>query len=516
MNYKSYIADLHLNIHPNQLDLLEKWYEHSKKKSDFFTIAYYPYQMVDLENGYRTEEEIPETEMNEQWHRIAEFLRQKNKDDNFISFLGFEWQGAGLDGDHNIYFKDDFGPISMAERYQELVQKYKGTDTIGIPHHLAYSKGHRGKNWHTHDETFSPFVEIYSHHGSSESDQTPLLMERHIHMGPRIGGTTVMDGLKQGYHFGIIASGDNHDVPALVKNGRAGVWATEYTKEGLWDAFINRRTFGFTDSKIAVWTAIDDAPMGSIIPAINQPRQIDWQVEANGKIERIELYKNTQLEAIQIVKTFENTDDSEDSLTTFKFKFECGWGPNVKFFPTIFNKKWDGSLKTSGKILSVEPIFNSFENDFSIDENQRTVHFNCLSQKATGEDHWMRDASMKNEGFIVEIQADKNSPITLTVDGYSETYSVEQILEQSRLIIFEDEAKKLVFEKAGLVDFPRSDGWYHNAYKVKIYQGTPEVLYRTQGSFNLLEPTKGEDSYFIKVIQQDGQVAWSSPIWIQA
>ncbi|MEG0294305.1 hypothetical protein [Enterococcus sp.] len=513
MNYKSYVTDLHLNIHPNQLDLLEKWYEHSKKKSDFFTIAYYPYQMIDLKNGYRTEEEIPEAEMNEQWQRIAEFLRQKNQKDHFISFLGFEWQGSGLDGDHNIYFKDDFGPISMAQRYQELVQKYKGTDTIGIPHHLAYSKGHRGKNWETHNEEFSPFVEIYSHHGSSESDQTNLLMERHIHMGPRIGGTTVMDGLKQGYHFGIIASGDNHEVPALVKNGRAGIWATEYTKDGLWDAFINRRTFGFTDSKITVWTSIGDCPMGSIISATDCSKQLDWRVEANGKIERIELYKNTELEEIYVIK---NKNDYRSDLVTFKFKFECGWGPNVKFFPHIFQKQWEGSVETSGKILSVEPIFNSFNNDFTIEDNQKRVHFNCLSQKATGEDHWMRDASMKNEGFIVEIQTERDALITLTVDEYSETYTVDQILEQSHLIIFEEEAKNLVQEKTGLVDFPRSDGWYHNAYKVKIYQGTPEENYRIQGTFNLSAPSEGENSYFIKVIQQDGQVAWASPIWIRA
>lgn len=516
MKYQNYIGDLHLNIHPNQIDLLEKWYEHSKKKSDFFTIAYYPYQMVDLENGFRTEEEIPVSEMNEQWQYIADFLRQKNQEDDFVSFLGFEWQGAGLDGDHNIYFKDDFGPILMAERYQNLVESYKGTDTIGIPHHLAYSQGHRGKNWETHDETFSPFAEIYSHHGSSESDHTNLSMERHIHMGPRAGGTSVLDGLKKGYHFGIIASGDNHDVPALVKNGRAGIWATEYTKDGLWDAFINRRTFGFTDSKIAVWTAIDGAPMGSIIPKSDKQRQLDWEIEANGSVERVELYKNTKLDDIFIIKEDETVQTKENPLIKFKFKFECGWGPNVKFFPTIFQKEWLGSLQTAGKILSVEPIFNSFDNDYSIEENQQVVNFSCLSQKATGDDHWMRDASMKNEGFIIEIEAEKDSKITLIVDGRTETYTVEQLLDQSHLIVFEEEAKKLVQEKSGLVDFPRSDGWYHNAYKVKLYQGTPESQYNIKGSFNINEPSEGENSYFIKVIQQDGQVAWASPIWIQA
>lgn len=513
MTYQSYVTDLHLNLHPDQLALLEKWYEHSRKVSDFFTIAYYPYQMIDLANGYRTEEEIPVAEMAEQWETISQFLKEKQVEDDYISFLGYEWQGAGLDGDHNVYFKEDQGDILLLERYQDLVEAFKGQEVIGIPHHLAYSLGNRGKNWETHDESFSPFVETYSHHGSSERDLTQLAMDRHIHMGPRIDGTTVMDGLKAGYHFGLIASGDNHEVPALVKNGRAGVWAESYTKEAIWNAFKARRTFGFTDSKITVWSEIDGQPQGSLIPTNNSQRVLDVVICGNSKIERIELYRDTELTAVNLVPP---SNGQNGETVRFKFKLECGWGPNVKYFPEISEKTWQGRLKTSGKILSVEPIFNSFDNAHEIAGNQQGVNFSCKSQKAVGDDHWMRDNSMKNEGYIFEIEAPLASVLELELDGRQEVYSVSSILEGSQLIVYEDEAKALVSQKAGLRAYPRSDAWYHNAYKAKLFQGFIEADYQVKTSFEVSEPTVGERSYFVKVIQSDGQVAWCSPIWLKA
>ncbi|MGX7059837.1 DUF3604 domain-containing protein [Vagococcus humatus] len=514
MTYNSYITDLHLNLHPNQIDLLDKWYEHSKKVSDFFTIAYYPYHMIEVKNGYKTEEEIDFEKMHHQWGEIKKFLNKKNKEDNFISFLGYEWQGAGLDGDHNIYFQKDTGDILLPKRYEELVNSFKGREVIGIPHHLGYSVGNRGKNWLTHNEEFSPLVEIYSHHGSSEKDQTNLAMDRHIHMGPRVDGGTVLDGLKQGYHFGVIASGDNHEIPALVKNGRAGVWAESYTKESIWNAFKERRTFGFTDSRITVWTELEGHPMGSIISTNNKKSQMYVSIVANSCVERIELYKNTQLIDIYIPKS-SCKERSQKETVCFKFKLECGWGPNVKIFPNVYEKNWKGTLKTEGKIKSVESIFNSFDNTFNISTDQRTVDFNCKSQKNTDTDHWMRDGSMKNEGYIFEIEAPITSEIQIDLDGEKIIYSVLDILQKSHLFVFEKEARKLVKNLSDLQDFYRSDGWYHNAYKAKIYQGFVKEAYEVETYFEVVPPLIGEESYFVKVFQSDGQVAWGSPIWLK-
>ena len=51
-------------------------------------------------------------------------------------------KGAGLDGDHNVFFKNE-GPLVNPMRYSELYEELKEKDAIAIPHHLAYSLFHR-------------------------------------------------------------------------------------------------------------------------------------------------------------------------------------------------------------------------------------------------------------------------------------------------------------------------------------------------------------------------------------
>ncbi|MCI6273777.1 MAG: hypothetical protein MR611_03810, partial [Coriobacteriaceae bacterium] len=79
---------------------------------------------------------------------------------------------------------------------------------------------------------------------------------------------------------------------------------------------------------------------------------------------------------------------------------------------------------------------------------------------------------------------------------------------------FEDEAKELVRGASGIEEFYRGDAWYHNAYKLKVYQGFVCDLYEVSDSF-VVRPEAEEQSWFVKVVQADGQTAWASPIWIK-
>lgn len=89
----------------------------------------------------------------EDWEKVRQLAKQA-KAEGFSLFMGYEWQGAGLDGDHNICFldKDQIHPF----RYQELVKEFEGQEVIGIPHHLAYQPGSRGKTGIPTPLTFLP------------------------------------------------------------------------------------------------------------------------------------------------------------------------------------------------------------------------------------------------------------------------------------------------------------------------------------------------------------------------
>lgn len=509
MEYASYVTDLHLNLHPDQIDDLESWFDHCERVSDFFTLAYYPYQMVELAGGFGTEREMNPDLMREQWDRILAFLAEREERDGFVCFPGFEWQGTGEDGDHNVYFKTS-GEIALPARYEQLVERYRGQDVIGIPHHLAYSLGNRGKNWDTHDETFSPIAEVFSHHGCSERDMTSIPMERHIHMGPRVDETSVAAGLRRGAHFGLICSGDNHEVPAMVKYGRAGVWAREYSKDALWEALTSRRTFGFTGSRIDLWCEAEGHPLGSAFSTGSEKVDLEVSVRANSKVERVELYRNGDLHDVHVVRW--RAPRAEGQAVRFKFRVEFGWGPNVKYFPDQTERVWEGTLETSGSVVSVEPVFSSLDNRFEVVDD-RHVTFSAKSQKVGGT-HWVRDSSMRTEGYVFEVEAPLDGTVTMEVCGERFEWPVEKILAGSFLEVFEDEAKELIAKTAGIESYYRSDAWYHNAYKVKVCQGFASDLYEVEDSFRL-DVGDEETSWFVKVVQSDGQTAWASPIWVR-
>lgn len=518
--YTSFITDLHLNLHPGQIDELERWFEHCERVSDFFTLAYYPYHVVKVSDSFSTEAEIDPEPMREQWGRICDFLRNREESDGFVSLPGFEWQGTGEDGDHNVYFKTG-GDIELPARYQQLVEDYRGQDVIGIPHHLAYSLGNRGKNWATHDETFSPFVETFSHHGSSERGETSIPMERHIHMGPRVDETSVVAGIKRGYHFGIICSGDNHEVPAMVRYGRAGVWAADYSKDAIWDALVSRRVYGFTGPRVDVYAEAEGHPLGSVFSTASDEVAIDVRAAAASKVERIELYRDGDLADVRVVPWPElgaaGTPGAADAVASagatvrFKFRVEFGWGPNVKYFPEATSKLWQGSLETEGRVVSIEPVFSSFENRFEV-VGKRRVEFTAKSQKTSGT-HWMGDSAMRTEGFVFELEAPVDGDVRLSVSGRDFAWPVRKILAGSFLEVFEDEAKRLVEQAGHPAEFYRSDAWYHNAYKLKVHQGFLADQYEVATSFSVRTEAR-EHSWFAKVVQADGQTAWASPIWI--
>jgi hypothetical protein len=61
-------------------------------------------------------------------------------------------------------------------------------------------------------------------------------------------------------------------------------------------------------------------------------------------------------------------------------------------------------------------------------------------------------------------------------------------------------------------DLHRSAFKRFSAPKLKIHEIVPENAYAFSGEFK--EETEKGDFYFLKVTQSDGQMAWSSPIFI--
>jgi hypothetical protein len=515
-NDKLFWGDLHSNIHHNQIDEMEKWYEFAKEVTDFWAVAYYPYYMKKLDSGLGIEDIYDKETREKDWEIVKEFCREKDskagKDGNIPVFAGYEWQGSGLDGDHNVFYLENNGGLFVPLRYEELCSLLPLGKAIAIPHHPAYALGNRGKNWETHNPLFSPFSEIFSSHGSSESGYTDMHMLRHIHMGPRTGGTSVFDGLLNGHETGIIASGDNHSVPAMYGHGLMACYSEDNTKEKIWEAMLKKHVYGVTGNKIKLKYNLNDAMMGD---KINQkpPYEHVIETETGDALDRIELIRNGILEEVYT----HSGKWEEKEITgevTFKFRTEFGWGPDLRIYPDITKKKWSGSLTTSGEILSIEKCWTSYGQKLNWEEKNK-CSFELTTYKTSQSGKWMGPSPVTTESFIFEIKADIDSDIILETEGKVFKYSVRSILNNTQLISFEEESRELSKERFGFDSFYRNDNFHHNAYKVLIHRGTPEDGYKVCWKTVTTDKKKEKDFYLVKVFQRDGNIAWSSPIWVE-
>lgn len=508
MNTKILWTDMHSNLHHEVINELPKWTEQIRKTMDFWPFAYYPYYMKKDDSGLGVEDRYPLEDIQKDWEYIREFTNKINEE-GFPMFMGYEWQGAGKDGDHNVFFKDNHQQMEYPLRYEELVEAYKDVDAIGIPHHLAYQEGHRGKNWSTHNDKFSPFVEIYSSHGSSENDNGPIEMSRHIHMGPRTGITCVERGWEKGNRFGVIAAGDNHSCPGVYGFGYCAVLAKSNSKEDIWDAFTNKRVYGVSKDRIELDYTLDDALMGSSVKE-NKNAKLKLNIKGSNVIDRIEIIEdNIVTDMIPHTSTWERNELT--GTIRFKFQLELGWGPDRRIFPDIESRKWTGSLHTPGKLLSIEKCWSTFGQDLK-NVTDNSCEFDMTTYKTTASGKWMGPSAVTTEGFIFEIEDDIDSIVKLTIDGHDYELKIRDILYSSQLYPLLDEVSDLLKERFNFTEYYRSDSWWHNCYKIKVNQGAPEIAY-TRSIEKEIDTTKCSQVR-VRVWQKNGSVAWSSPIFI--
>lgn len=506
--YKVLWTDMHSNIHHNQIDDLDKWIKQMEDCMNFWPIAYYPYGMIDYNDKFQVEGILNEKDILSDWEKVRHACIQANQK-GFPMFMGYEWQGSGEDGDHNVFFLDNDQDMKFDLRYEDLVRSYEGVKAIGIPHHLAYQVLYRGKNWDTHNETFSPFVETYSSHGSSENDTNPIPMDRHVHMGPRTGETCVERGWEKGYKFGVIASGDNHSCPGVYGFGYCAVLARSNKKEDIWDAFINRRTYGVSKDRMLLDFTIDEHDMGETIPA-NEYSKLSFHIVGGDAIDRVEIIKDNQV--VQMIPHIMPYKEEINGTVKFKFKVEFGWGPDRKIFPDIDSKSWTGHLKTNGKIISIEKVWSNFGQELK-NVTEQECDFSLTSYKSTATGKWMGPSAVTTEGFIFEIEDDIDSEIELTVNGKVYHLLIKDILYTSKIYPLLDETKKLLKDRFNYIGYYREDATWHNSYKFKVSQGVLEKAYTIDKTLEI--DTTDASHVRLKAYQKNGGTLWSSPIFIK-
>lgn len=510
MPERVYWGDMHLNLHHRDVSRIDAVFAAAREQLDFFPIAYYPYDYHELPQGLRVESiGLAERALCD-WETIRAAVRKHNDPGQFVTFPGYEWHGNRRGGgDHNVFYPKD-GPLALPDTLPELYQHCRATGAIAIPHHTAYrvGSGGRGKDWEQHDEELSPVAEVYSHHGCSEAVEAPLGMARNQSMGPRVSGGTIQEGLARGYRIGIIASGDTHSgYPGVWNNGLAGVWASELTREALWEALLRRRTYGVTGDRMLVDFRADDAPMGSVLGGSGQV-QLSAFVVGEAAIDRIELLRNNR-----VLATYCHAGrwdvESEGPRLRAKLRITVGWGPGDQYGFTPAERRWHGRLRIEGgEVGAARGCFTR------LGQRLRRTSDSEWEWELTTSDR--RYAQENVQGIVFEVTGASNSQLSVEVDGEGIQLSLDEALRGSQVLPLLGEARVALEDQFGLTpdDIASPDVLYHSAPKVKVHRAVPECGYTAGAGFSD-DPPPGRNHYYLRVSQTNGQMAWTSPIWVE-
>jgi hypothetical protein len=465
---------------------------------------------ADAWKGIRAERIKDPHTISRQWDEFQKATADHNSPGQFVTLPGYEWQGDGSWGDHNVIYKGEGLPVYSVMTLPELYDRLRAHDALAIPHHIGYHSGIRAPLWEYCDESISPFAEIYSIHGCSETDEEWIGLRHNSHMGPGVAGSTYQDALNSGLHLGAVCSTDNwSNMPGCWNQGLMACLATELTREDLWDAFRKRRVYGVTGDRIELGFTCNGEPVGSILEATPE-RNLQVIVRCQDAIDRIEILRNGRVIATYCHQG--NWDlPSDGSTTRFKLRIEPGWGPRIGELPFL-ERKWSAEVSLSrGRFVGWSPCWVTRGQEVPKLDGAKARFILSSSQTSV--------AAKSQGALVLEFESDPSAEVVVQLNGKTVKDRVHSLAQGSRILWYRDECLDLIQKMTGIVpkDLERQDPlFYHYAFKAKLHRVIPEAGYSASFSITDTDELSDKTNYRVRVEQRNGQRAWSSPIWLEA
>ncbi len=424
------------------------------------------------------------------WEDIKNTIATANKEGEFVTFQSYEMHSSQY-GDHHILSPDDSLELLKSDTPKDIINNLK-QEAVAIPHHIAYSPGYRGVSWEHFKEKISPVVEVISKHGCGVSDESG---GQYLHtMGPRDGRNTVYEGLRQGKKFGFTGSTDHHaGYPGSYGDGITAVLSGELTREAIWEAIKNRRTYALTGDRIRCDFTVDGNLMGSEIP-VSDNHEIELMINSVDFIEKAVIYKN-----LKPIKAIHKEDfiAQETEYGKFKIRIETGWGRKASPY------KWVNSIKVkSGEILSVDPCFRGQ----SVLAPKEGEEYQASVNKLDNEITTFNDSVVEWKCSTFKNPTTRHSAtcsVVIEVEGSPETI-FEINLNEKKISVSLDE-----LTKHGISGHMQ----IHNSEAYLIHKAVPENRYNVK--MNCVSESKKGDYFHAEVHQTNGQSAWISPVFIK-
>jgi len=426
------------------------------------------------------------------WPDVLRMCAEYHEAGSFVTFPGYEWHSSNY-GDYCLIFPYNNAPLQTFNDLEALQAFAREKGIIMIPHHPANRQGNRGANFQTLKTDVSPVLEIYSEWGNAERDDAPQPYIRHSHGGSWTRNTWQY-ALKQGLRLGAIASTDDHfGYPGAYREGLVAALAPELTREAIYDALKNRRTYGVTGDRIELDFRLNGHVMGESIP-YSRERDIAVQVSGWDDIESVEIVKNGRV----IHRNF--PIDRDLSTRAWKrpvvLRIQYGWGP----WASLDNARvcdWDFRIEIAdGAVEALQPCFQSGPcEETKADRIFERTKTSCRIQSFTS----------RRQAFA----EDDTKAVALKISGAPET----------RLKISMTKPIKQEITKP-LRDFVKANDifWTGSYPSESLRVHRLAFADRSTTDFSLTDrgDSQNVDWYYVRVKQANEQLAWSSPVWVEA
>ncbi|MDH3597693.1 MAG: DUF3604 domain-containing protein, partial [Rhodospirillales bacterium] len=430
------------------------------------------------------------------WDTLGALATEFEEPGRFVVLPGYEWSGnTGLGGDRNVYFSSDSSIIrrsshaliedrsdvetdcaTAAELFEALARD--GEDAVCF----AHCGGRYADIKLAHDGRFERSVEIHSSWGTFE--------------------WLLRDAFEMGYRVGIVSNSDGHkgrpgaSYPGASLFGAVGgltcLFLPELSRAAVFDCLRKRRHFGTTGARLHldVWARFDgpatlyheDPALG---PAEGRPAEtammgdivhlpeggLTLHIEALGSapIERLDVFNG--LEHLETIRPY----GAEELGNRIRVVWE-GAEYRGRFRQVI----WDGTATLSGnRFLNARPI-NFFNRDKTLDRVSDTeLKWRALTTgNLGGFDAWLADA------YAGTLKLE-TAPVKCGVP-------IEEIGIEDETI------------EAGALD-----------RRVRIFRLPEENSHRRMTVERRIElRPEGDNPLYVRVTQEDGHQAWSSPIYV--
>ena len=410
-----------------------------------------------------------------EWQRLRMEIDRFHEDGRCVIFVGYEWSGMTPGGgDRNVMYRGDIASLHRSSHAEvddmsdaatdcfpvtELFRQLRGRDDVMLIPHIG---GRYADIVSFHDPALEPVIEIYSDWGRFE-----WLYE---------------DALRRGYTVGFVANSDGHkgrpgaSHPGASTFGAYGgltcVLADALTREAVFDAIRQRRCYGVTAAqRIDVEIAVNGLRMGAEGRA-GGPVRIGGRVAGTGPIERVDVFRG--LEILRTVSPY------TAAAFVGSLRYRIAWaGSRVRGRDRLTT--WDGQIELSaGRIVDALP--------FAMENPEKGI-----AERTPSRVRWVSNTTGDDDG------------VDLTLDAPTDT------ILRFRTPVIDLDVPLADLESGATLTFPAG------GIDLRVFmRRLPARDVSRELSFDHAHPIppRGRHAYWVRVTQEDGAQAWTSPVYL--